>query len=321
MEQVLTKLKNLYKGEEVLKRHCYLLLLFILPSIIGSMRYVIDRDAPKEILLPALCILGILLVLYIVPYILTLGFSADFYRGRIKGEVGLPAINAETFGKGFKVFGWSFVWGIYAIILSCITFFIPAGLLIFAMSTADKSQMLLWIILGVIGIILLYLLTLIIFVVLTPFVTYIYLSFVEDFEFRAEYFNPMLIISHIKAVFKPTMITMLKFLLATIIVSTVVSTITTVIIICVSILSINIGMSTGAQIEQAAYTPAALMVMMPIVTICTLAASYTGGIMGFALGDAYVDIYKKHIRIPDPLDDKEENHEVPKPPQNDGWVE
>lgn len=313
MDKVFEKLKNLFKGESQLKRHGMLLLLLLLPSIAGGVAGVIDKDVPKEILFPLLFIAVILLLLSIIPGLFLLGYTADFYIMKRKGIPGLPAINADTLMKGLKLFPLVLVWSLYALILFSVIFIIPLICLVASIFGASASpDNPIGFILAIIALIVLYFISLIVFVILAPFFVYVYFSFIEDFEYRAEYFNPFIIISYMKTVFKETMITMLKYLLVSMIACTAVS-------VVVFILGFAIGLLAvlpAAMLEEPASTIAAMVVIVPLSALCTIIQTYVTTLIGFAAGDAYMDIYKEHIRIPDPLEAQQaQQSDTP----DDGW--
>lgn len=306
MEKVLEKFKNLYKGEERLKRHGMLFLLLLLPALLGSMQYIIDKETPKEILMPALFVALGLALLCIIPMFFLNGFYVDFYKSRISSKVGLPKINCESFIKGLKVFPIQFVWAIYAFILVTIVLGIPIGLMIGCFAGGDKSSMLAGLIVFFIVFIIVYLLLMVAFLIMAPFFNYIFLSFIEDFVYRPEYFNPMTLIYYMRTVFKDTMITMLKFLLASFIINTVVQIVMMIIVIFASIFATIAGAATSGDTESL-ITPASMVIMIPVCTLAVLAQSYTVTIIGCAAGDAYTDIYKEQIRLPDPLEKQDDD--------------
>lgn len=328
MKEILEKFKELYKGKDVVKRHCMLLLILLVPSILGSLRYLLDKDTPREILLPSLCIFGVLLLLSILPFITLSGFATDFYNRKIKNKLGLPNVNIDTFIKGLKILPLQIVWGIYGCVLFGVLFFVPLFYGIFGIFKNPHPEPL--IVVGfVIGIIFLYLLTLLIFAIIAPFFGYAYFTFIEDFVYRTEYFYPFLFIKYMKMVFKDTMIVLLKYFVVSIIVSTVVSIISGIVGMFGGIFAISIGMIFSPSADNPMYTPAGIAIIIPLATILTLLTAYSGTIVGFAAGSAYLDIYKREIRLPDPLENAEEEQEnKPKDeeqqesPKNDGgWVE
>lgn len=329
MKEILEKFKELYKGKDVVKRHCMLLLILLVPSILGGLHYLFDKDTPREILNPSLCIFAILLLICIIPFITLSGFATDFYNRKIKNKLDLPEVNFDTFIKGLKILPLQIAWGLYACVLFGVLFFVPLFGGIFGIFKNPHPEPL--VIIGfVIGIIFLYLLTMLLFAVIAPFFTYAYFSFIEDFEYRTEYFYPFLFIKYMKLVFKDTMLVMLKYLVVSIVVSTVVSIISGIVGMFGGIFAISIGMIFTPNADNPLYTPAGIAIMLPIATILTLLSTYSGTIVGFAAGSNYVDIYKKEIRLPDPLEkseeeqenkDEDENQQQEPSKTDDGWVE
>lgn len=310
MEKVLEKFKNLFKGEECLKRHGMFLLLLLLPALAGGMCYVIDKDTPKEIVIPVLIITLVLLLLSIVPAFFLNGFAVDFFKSRIKSKIGLPKLDGEMFMKGLKVFPLQLYWGLLCGVLCLIGMSIPFALIIGGIVNMKSDPVLL--ILGLILFLVFYFLLIIAFLILAPFFNYIYLTFIEDFVYRGEYFNPMTLVYYIKTVFKDTMITMLKFLLASMIINMIVQTVVMIVVFFVGIFATFIGAATSGNSESI-ITPVSVIIMIPVCTLAVLVHSYTYSMISFAAGDAYIDIYKEKIRLPDPLDNQEN------PQQDDGW--
>jgi len=311
MEKVLEKFKNLFKGEQQLKRHLMLMLLMLLPAVTGAMGGVIDKDTPKELLLILGLLVVVFLLLSIIPLLFLSGFTADFYILKRKGIKGLPAVNFDTLLKGLKVLPLYFVWGFYELVVFAVLVVAPAvciGAPVFSTATPNP----LGIIILVVAVMVLYFIALAVFMVLAPFFNYVYFSFIEDFEYRAEYFNPLVLIKYIKLVFKDTMITMLKYLLVSMVVNTALS-----VVLIVVMLLIGLFAAVPAVIlEEPASTIASLFVIVPMSALCSIIQFYVLALIGFAAGDTYMDIYKEYIRIPDPL---EEQQALQTDKPDDGW--
>lgn len=324
MEEILEKFKDLYKGDNILKKHLMLLLVLLIPSSLGCFRYLLDKDTPKELLIPILCILGVLILLSIIPGFTLMGFSADFYNRKIKNKLGLPKINFQTLFNGIKIFPLQFVWFIYGSILFSILFVAPLVSGIIGL-THNQHPSFLAIIGFISGILLLYLISIIIFAVIAPFYSYAYFSFIEDYQYRAEYFNPLLFVKYMKIVFKDTMLVMIKFFVAGILVSTVVGIISGIIGVLGGIFAVSVSMIANPHAVNPMYSQAALLIIIPIATLLKLLSIYTGTMVGLSAGHAYIDIYKKEIRLPDPLEniEKEQENDTPQQEQNnnEGWVE
>lgn len=318
MEKVLEKFKNLFKGEDSLKRHVMLLLLFILPAMAGSAAEIIDKEMPKEIMLSMLGIAAVLLLLSIIPLLFQLGFTVDFYKMRIKGKTGLPALDFEMLNKGLKTFPLVLIWGIYSLILFCIIFVAPlVCLAIPIFQSPSESSAFGPVILLVAALFVLSAVMYVVFMILAPFFNYMYFSFIEDMTYRAEYFNPFIIIGYMKSVFKETMITMLKFLLASIVINFALQIVLGVFMMIIFFVGMIAAAGSGDS-DASICTPAVLVIILPISFICSLVQIYTTTMVGYAAGDAYMDIYKENIRIPDPLEMHEEEQEKP---NNGGWTD
>ena len=294
MKKVLESFKNLYKGEDVAKRHWMYVLLLIIPALCGSMRYVLDKDTPKELLAPAIIIFGVLALASLTPWILLLGFSGDFYKLRLDNTLGLPMINKETIVKGFKILPISLVWGIYSLIFIGITLILPIIATIFGF-TSNKPETL-TIILTIVFFVILYLIVILALLCLAPFTRYLIISFIEDYKYKAEYFNPFIIFSYMKKAFKETMLVLLKFILASIVINFATSILFVVVIFVTAIAGILAAVVGSADPETAMYTPIALLITMPVIAICSTIQTYANSMVGFAAGENYVEVYKDKIK-------------------------
>ncbi len=292
MKDILQSFKKLYQGQDVVKRHFLFLTLFILPAIAGCFAGYVDKETPATVI--GICLIAslIFLILSIIPGFMMTGFALEYAKSRLNGDVGIPKLSWEHFVRGVKVFPLNFVWFIYAMFLVTVLFILPMFGLIYAMVTIKEPVT---IGLGILTIILLYLALIALMFLLTPFTAYINLKYCEDYKLRAELFNPLIIIDFMKKAFKDSIILALKFIVATIVVSSASSIVT----MCLSVfmfLSVFIVAIITGENEGTLYHLAVIASMMPMGIIITMISSYTGSMTGYAYVDRLAVIYKDKIR-------------------------
>lgn len=295
MERILKAFKDLYRCDEVKKRHFLYVLLLILPSILGGFASWVDKETPKEALPMVLAFVALFALLSIVPLIFLMGFSVDFNRDRLNAITGIPKVNTEMFEKGLKILPLIFVWGIYYLIYFGLFFVAPivaivAGCIALSGNVAGIVGLIL------IGLLLLFL-SIIVSLILSPFLNYIIFNFSKDLVYRAEYFNPLTLVRYIKKSFKSTMMVFLKMILANMVVGTVSQIVGFIFILFAMVFPIIFALFAGTEeaAEKAVFSPASILLTLPFTTIAALIQSYATGIVQFAATDMYVEVYKNEI--------------------------
>ena len=102
MNKIIDTFKSFYKGENVVKTHISIALLFIIPCLMGATAGYLDKDT-KELLLPLGIMLGIFLILSIIPLLTLTGYCVQFLHDRYTNKQGLPKFNKESLYCGLKV--------------------------------------------------------------------------------------------------------------------------------------------------------------------------------------------------------------------------
>lgn len=295
MERILQSFKDLYKCENVVKRHLWYAVLMILPGMLGAMRYIVDKDTPKDVLLIGLIAMAIIALLAIVPTLFSFGLYIDFFKDRLEGKTGIPQLKGETLITGLKYFPLSFVWGLYFGLIFIVLFFIPMFGLI-GYFTSTKSPDPATIIFSILFIILFFILAMVIFLVVGPFFNYITAKYAKLGYYTADMFNPFTLFGYMKKAFKSTMLVMLKMLLASFLVNIIASCVTGVLTLLIIAITAFAIMTTGGEnADKAMYSAGVILTVIPIATLCGVIQAYATGMVGFAAADNYVEVYKEEI--------------------------
>ena len=294
MERILKSFKDLYTGENILKKHLMFVLLLLLPAISGGVLGIIDKDTPKNVIIIMAIIGVVLLILSIVPYIYLLGFYVNFVKDRLKGISGIPLITSETFMMGVRVLPLTIVWFIYSILFFGTLMFGPiVPLVMAAMSSKPDAG-------AIIGLVILllvaYSVVFVSFILIVPFASYIYFEYVDNGRALGKLFNPLILVNYMKKAFKDTIFVELKFIL----VSMVAGCISGVVTIIVVLASILVGGFTvlavpESQADTAIYSIVPLVLLILLSSIATIAQIYVTSMVGYAAADNYLDIYKEKI--------------------------
>lgn len=294
MKRILQSFKDLYKGEDVAKRHLWYAFLMVLPALLGAMRYFLDKDTPKEILLIALIVFFILTIINIIPYFFTLGLWIDFLKDRLEGILGIPKITSGTLKKGLAFFPLTFVWNIYFGLIFILLFVLPLVVLITQL-IGNKHPDTLMVIGGILLMILLFFITLAVIFIFAPFYNYVAIKYVKLGHYTPDMFNPFVLIGYMKKAFGATMMVMLKMIAASLIVNTLAGFFTGVIyLIIIAIVGFSVVVDEG-NADTAMYTPGVILSVVPLATICGIIQAYVTGMVGFAAADNYLDVYKNEI--------------------------
>ena len=294
MERILKAFKDLYKCEDVAKRHGLYVLLLLIPSILGGFASWVDKETPKEAMPVLLAFVALFAFLAIVPSIMGLGFGICFNKDRLNSVAGIPKVNLDMFMIGIKTLPISLVWGFYFVFLMLLLVFVPIFLAVVSAMTVRDT-------LAIIGVVLLALLLvtigIILFIMIAPFVNYIMFEFSKDLVYKAKYFNPFTIVGFVKKSFKSTMSVLLKMILANMVVSTVAQLLATVFVLFGMVFPLisAIFAPTEAAAETAAFSPTAILLSLPFTTIAALIQAYATSMVSYASVDMYVEVYKNEI--------------------------
>lgn len=289
MEKLLQTFKNLYSGEDIVKRHWYIVLMIILPSLAMAVVSFIDKDTPSFIALALLLVAVVVLILSIIPLLTMSGFSLDFYKSRFDSKIGFPDVTWATLPKGIKALPLYIVWTFYYLVCSLILYGIPISVFVYGL-TQYKENIGIFIAVSVVAVMLFALMSIVIFL-LTPFIGFVFIKYSQDFTYHKELFNPIAIIGYIKKSFKDTVVLTLKYVLVNLVISTVASIIISILGLFVIAYSLVMSMVSSADVYSLTF-----MSMLIIPTwILAVIQSYVVVIPGFAMADNLVEIYKKDI--------------------------
>lgn len=295
MEKILNSFKNLYKGDNVGKTHWTIVALFILPCIAASIVQYIDKDTPELHLLLAI-LAGVFLILSIIPLFALSGFYFKFLNMRLTQAQGLPILDLDCIRTGLKAFPVTCAWTLYV----GIPVIIYIGLVVLGCAggvVAAKANPLALIAAFIIMFGLILLLFIPLFII-NPFILHLYIRFSEDFEYRAELFNPLTIFKYMKKAFKDSMLVALKF----IVVSMVTSFASQILVfICVIFLFVFgfIFALFSPENSNPVLAPGFMITVIIGSTIAGVISAYVSWLTSFAFADNLEYVYRDSIRTPD----------------------
>ncbi len=301
MEKILNSFKFLYAGEDTVKKHLLLALLFLLPSFATVCFQAVDKDE-KAMIIPLLIAGGIFLVLSILPMIMLCGIFVKFLNRKFLGQNGIPEINMDILVQGAKVLPVYLVWGIY----------IGLPVLIYLMAVFGGFTYILTLDVGLLFQILfffimfglVFLLAIPLFII-TPFITMIYIKYATNLQYSSEIFNPLTPFRYMKIAFKDALLVALKYFVVSIGVSFVSQIIGLLlgVLLCIFVFIgafISSFIASGAQVDWILYIP-----MLIGFALYMVINSYAVQIVNFAYANNLADIYKEKV---EPLDTKSESY-------------
>lgn len=294
MEKVLNSIKNLYKGDNILKRHLFFSLLLLLPALSAGVIGVIDKDTPQKVMIIMAIIGLVLLCLSIIPYIFLLGFYIKFVKDRLADVVGIPQINGETFISGIKVLPLCIMWCIYCMIFFGAIFIGPLVPIIIGAAASKPDY---GVILG--GVLLLLAALAICFaavILVMPFVSYVLIEYVDKGKALGKLFNPFILIGYMKKAFKDTIFVELKFIIVSIIAS-IITGIAALIVVLFAILIGGFAVLSvpESQADVAIYSPVALTALVLLSSVASIVQIYVSSMVSYAATENYINVYKEKI--------------------------
>lgn len=295
MERILQSFKGLYKCENVVKRHLWYAVLMIFPGMLGAMRYIVDKDTPKDVLLIGLIAMAIIALLAIVPMFFSFGLYVDFFKDRLDGKTGIPQLKGETLITGLKYFPLSFVWGLYFCLIFTVLFFLPMfGLIGYFISTKSPDPA--TVILSILFIILFFILAMVIFFIVSPFFNFVTAKYAKLGHYTADMFNPFTLFGYMKKAFKSTMLVLGKMILASFIVNFAAGLVTGLLTLVIMAITLIAVIFTGSEnADKAMYSAGVILTVIPLATLGGVIQAYATGMVGFAAADNYIEVYKKEI--------------------------
>ncbi len=300
MKKILNSFKILYDGEDAVKKHLLLALLFLLPSFATVCFQAVDKDE-KAMIIPLLIAGGIFLALSILPMIMLCGIFVKFLNRKFLGQNGIPEINMDILVQGAKVLPVYLVWGIYIGLPVFIYLIAVFGGFTYIL-TLDVG-LLFQILLFFIMFGLVFLLAIPLFII-TPFITMIYIKYATNLQYSSEIFNPLTPFRYIKIAFKDVLLVALQYFVVSIgvsFVSQVIGLLVGVLLflfVLIGVILISI-VDSGVQFEN--------VLMIPIIIIMALYMvlnSYATQMVSFAYASNLIEIFKEKFEN---SDDKSED--------------
>lgn len=288
MEKVLESLKNLYRGEDVVRKHLLLTSVFILPALLSGISAFVDKDVPA----PTLIVLGVcalvFFILSIVPWFCLLGYNISFVESRMMKNTGIPAINLGMVWEGVKVFPLVLVWTIYFMFLWIVLLVLPFIPMIVS-GKAGTAEVLI----GVLGFILAIFVVMVLTFILMPFLNYVVVEYVK-YGNQGYLYSPATLFNFMKKSFKETMLVFLKFLLVSLIVNIPVGVLNMALFAI--IFSIGVFMGVGSADNESLVIPPALLVVGIILgSFVGIIQMYVSTMVSNAATENYIDVYNTVI--------------------------
>jgi hypothetical protein len=202
----------------------------------------------------------------------------------------------ELFIKGAKLVPLGFVWSIYVIIFFGTLFFLPlTSLILSIVKSGDKGA---GIFLFMLGFLFVMLLLCVIAFIVTPFLSYLPVTYVNDGSYSAKLFNPLIIIDFMKKSFKSTIMVALKYIIVSMLIGLAVSIIYIVfLVLYMGIMAIIAISSSTITIDNVAYAPITLLFLIPLSVLVAVFQMYVNSIIGYAQLDNYIEIFKNEINV------------------------
>ena len=216
MDKIIESFKNLYKGENVVKQHIYIALLFYLPCLASTILQFLDKDSKKEEVIIILVSAVIVGLLSIVPVFVLQGLWAKFVNRRFSEAYGIPKLSWDCLSRGLKMFPLTLVWGLY-IGIPCL-FYLALVCIGFGLTISSQDSVIVFsqpviVIVAVLGLLLAVMLLFIPLFLISPFVNMVFMKYCEKFEYSKELFNPLLPFRYMKKAFKDSIFLALKFII------------------------------------------------------------------------------------------------------------
>lgn len=290
MKKILDSFKSLYKGQNIVKTHIWIALMFIIPGLLGATMQFLDKDF-KEYMIPVIIATVFLSVLSIIPMLFLTGFYLKFVNKRLREPVGIPDFNLDCFIHGVKaipvVWAWLLYCGIPVVFVSIISF------LIFVLFAHNNNSESLVVILSILGFIIFMAFVILYSIVVSPFIQLIYITYANNFEYSKKIFNPILIFSYMKKSFKESIIVALKFIVVNFVVSVGAQMIGAIFVL-VGVTVVFILTLFSSQTSDT-IPPAAIVVIILLSSFAGIIQGYAVQMVGLSYADNLIAIYKSKI--------------------------
>lgn len=294
MDKIIESFKNLYKGENVVKQHIYIALLFYLPCLASTILQFLDKDSKKEEVIIILVSAVIVGLLSIVPVFVLQGLWAKFINRRFSEAYGIPKLSWDCLSQGLKMFPLTLVWGLY-IGIPCLLYlalvFIGFGLTISSQDTVIAISQPVIVIFAVLGLLLAVMLLFIPLFLISPFVNMVFMKYCEKFEYSKELFNPLLPFRYMKKAFKDSIFLALKFILVGMVTGMGAQIILCLLLMVLAIIAIPVVIILAMVNEHMFDSSVWAIPVVMLVSVVAIIPAYVRWITNLAYVDNLEEIY------------------------------
>lgn len=294
MDKIIESFKNLYKGENVVKQHIYIALLFYLPCLASTILQFLDKDSKKEEVIIILVSAVIVGLLSIVPVFVLQGLWAKFMNRRFSEAYGIPKLSWDCLSQGLKMFPLTLVWGLY-IGIPCLLYlalvFIGFGLTISSQDTVIAISQPVIVIFAVLGLLLAVMLLFIPLFLISPFVNMVFMKYCEKFEYSKELFNPLLPFRYMKKAFKDSIFLALKFVLVKMVMEMGAQMILFLVLMVLAIIAIPVVIILAIVNEHIFDSSVWAIPVVMLVSVAAIIPAYVSWITNLAYVDNLEEIY------------------------------
>lgn len=294
MDKIIESFKNLYKGENVVKQHIYIALLFYLPCLASTILQFLDKESKKEEVIIILVSAVIVGLLSIVPVFVLQGLWAKFVNRRFSEAYGIPKLSWDCLSQGLKMFPLTLVWGLY-IGIPCLLYlalvFIGFGLTISSQDTVIVFSQPVIVIVAVLGLLLAVMLLFIPLFLISPFVNMVFMKYCEKFEYSKELFNPLLPFRYMKKTFKDSIFLALKFILVGMVTGMGAQMILILVLMVLAIIAIPVVIILAMVNEHMFDSSVWAIPVVMLVSVVAIIPAYVRWITNLAYVDNLEEIY------------------------------
>lgn len=294
MDKIIESFKNLYKGENVVKQHIYIALLFYLPCLASTILQFLDKESKKEEVIIILVSAVIVGLLSIVPVFVLQGLWAKFVNRRFSEAYGIPKLSWDCLSQGLKMFPLTLVWGLY-IGIPCLLYlalvFIGFGLTISSQDTVIVFSQPVIVIVAVLGLLLAVMLLFIPLFLISPFVNMVFMKYCEKFEYSKELFNPLLPFRYMKKAFKDSIFLALKFILVGMVTGMGAQMILILVLMVLAIIAIPVVIILAMVNEHMFDSSVWAIPVVMLVSVVAIIPAYVRWITNLAYVDNLEEIY------------------------------
>lgn len=294
MDKIIESFKNLYKGENVVKQHICIALLFYLPCLASTILQFLDKESKKEEVIIILVSAVIVGLLSIVPVFVLQGLWAKFVNRRFSEAYGIPKLSWDCLSRGLKMFPLTLVWGLY-IGIPCLLYlalvFIGFGLTISSQDSVIVFSQPVIVIVAVLGLLLAVMLLFIPLFLISPFVNMVFMKYCEKFEYSKELFNPLLPFRYMKKAFKDSIFLALKFILVGMVTGMGAQMILFLVLMVLAIIAIPVVIILAMVNEHIFDSSVWAIPVVMLVSVVAIIPAYVRWITNLAYVDNLEEIY------------------------------